>query len=77
MELWEEILLNIIKENQGKIKIKEISKTINSKCYIILQQIKEILSDDSLSDKECFLKIEEIIYVFETIGINCGNRHDY
>ncbi len=77
MELFEEILFNLIRSNKGKIKLKGIAKVINSKCYTALQKIKEIICDDSLTDKECYLKIEEIICALENIGSNGGNRHDY
>ena len=42
-----------------------------------LTKIKEILEDRTLQDAECFSQIEEIIYVFENLGSNCGSRHDF
>ena len=39
-------------------------------------QIKNIVDDENLSDKDCFNKIEEIIYALEENNIFC-NRHDF
>ena len=76
MELWEEILLHTLKE-YNIIKKKRLDRVIRSKCYTALESIKSIISDNSLDDRECFLKIEEIICVLEGIGSNGGGRHDY
>ncbi|MEE1055782.1 MAG: hypothetical protein UH239_00850 [Acutalibacteraceae bacterium] len=45
--------------------------------YKALQKIKTIIEDDSLEDKECFMKIEEIVCLFEALGSDGGNRHDF
>jgi hypothetical protein len=42
----------------------------------VLKQIKAILEDDSVDDKECFMKIEEIVKVFEATG-GVKYRHDF
>ena len=42
-----------------------------------MHKIKHIVQDDSLDDKECFAKIEAIVILFETLGIDSGNRHDF
>ena len=42
-----------------------------------LLKIRDILADEELSDKECFYKIEAIVSLFETLGIYCGERHDF
>lgn len=46
-------------------------------CYWAIKKIKAILTDDSLDDKECFWRIEEIVRMMETIGADVGNRHDF
>ena len=38
------------------------------KSYQTLREIKRILEDDSLSDPECFQKIEAIVCLFEELG---------
>ena len=73
MELYEEIILKVVKEGQ----IKKLDKIIHSKCYNALEKIKQIVSDNTLTDTDCFLKIEEIICTLESIGSNGGSRHDY
>ncbi|MBQ9704103.1 MAG: hypothetical protein IJV68_06125 [Clostridia bacterium] len=79
MELWEEILLQILRDEKIKcsLKGKSLGRLISSKCYVALQKIKNIIEDSSLSDKDCFIKIEEIINAFEELGSNGGSRHDY
>lgn len=57
-----------------KIDAKEI---INLQSYQALCKIQQIIQDDTLADKECFMKIEEIIYAIEAVGGNGGNRHDF
>ena len=42
-----------------------------------LGRIREILKDDTLDDAECFQKIEDIVRVFEDLGLDCGVRHDF
>ncbi len=51
--------------------IQEIAKIKSIK---IINAIKEVLSNDDLSD---FDAIEEIICIFEKHGIDTGNRHDF
>jgi len=41
------------------------------------QKIKAVIEDDSLEDRDCFIKIEEIVSAFEDIGSTCGPRHDF
>ena len=81
MELYKEILARALMCGEIQITFSgqqpDISKMIECKCYKALQKIKAIIEDDSLNDKECFMKIEEIICALEEIGINGGNRHDF
>ena len=42
-----------------------------------LRRIQEIVADDTLSDPECFWKIEAIVTVLEDLGLFCGGRHDF
>lgn len=42
-----------------------------------LLRIRDILADDSLSDAECFARIEAIVALLEDLGISCGGRHDF
>lgn len=74
MELYEEIIINIIKNKQIIINADRI---VEMECYKSMQKIKTIIEDDSLNDEECFIKIEEIVRVFEKLGSNAGDRHDF
>ncbi|MCL2696301.1 MAG: hypothetical protein FWE69_08255 [Clostridiales bacterium] len=65
MELYQEILEGMIKQ--------EID-LVNATSYKALKEIKTIIENDTLSDFEC---IEEIVCVFERLGSNGGNRHDF
>ena len=50
---------------------------LESASYQALCQIQAILKDDTLSDPECFQKIEAVVQTLEDMGVSCGNRHDF
>jgi len=80
MNLYQEILCNLLKSETLEINFPNIpamANLVELKCYEALRKIKEILEDDTLSDKECFWKIEEIVCVLEELGSDAGNRHDF
>lgn len=81
MELYKEILAHALICGEIQITFSgqepDVSKIIEGKCCKALQKIKTITEDDSLDDKECFMKIEEIVCALEEIGSNGGNRHDF
>ncbi len=81
MDLYKEILIHLLKNENIEIRFSnlEISteRLIEIESYVALYKIKTIIQDDSLNDKECFLKIEKIIQALEEIGSNGGNRHDF
>lgn len=79
MELYKEILGRALAQGEIKIMIEDrnIAQIVENKCYIALQRIKDILHDDTLNDEECFLKIDEVICVFEELGSTGGDRHDF
>ena len=52
-------------------------QTMDGLCYRALAEIREILRDDSLDDKACFRRIEEMIVVYEKLGSDMGTRHDF
>ncbi len=79
MELWKEILCNDLIKGNVKIKLprgKRLERLFELECYKSLLQIKEILDDDSLNDKDCFMKIESIVSIFEALGTTTS-RHDF
>ena len=81
MELYKDILVRLLEKHTVKVEFsmseQEITKAIKDLCYSALRDISHILKDDSLSDKDCFLKIEEIICQLEKHGIDFGTRHDF
>lgn len=80
MELWEELLCRAAIQANVEIKLPsnfDLNKILENECYKALMQIKEIISDSDLEDKECFDRIEKIVCVFESIGSNGGGRHDF
>ena len=52
----------------------DYSTIADTNAIIILEKIKKIIADDSLSD---FDAIEEIVCVLEENNIDCGTRHDF
>ncbi len=78
MDLYKELLINILKEDKISVDFKnfsfDIEKFTQNECYILLDKTKTVIQDDSLSDFEC---IEKIVCLFEESKINAGNRHDF
>ena len=75
MERYEDILLSNWRRDPS---FREgIDRIVLDECYAALQQIREILADDSLTDPECFMKIERLVCLYEDLGSNAGNRHDF
>ena len=81
MELCKEILIKLLENQNVQITFpafeKEISKAVEKECYKMLDEIRTIIRDDSLNDQSCFLKIEEIVCLFEKNKIDAGIRHDF
>ncbi len=81
MELYKEILARVLEEEETQIvfpNLKVDAKAIMEiKSYEALQKIKSILEDDDLEDEECFMRIEKIVQIFEQLGSDGGNRHDF
>lgn len=81
MELCKEILIKLLENQNVQITFpafeKEISKAIEKECYKMLNEIRDIVRDNSLNDEDCFLKIEEIVCLFEKNKIDSGIRHDF
>ena len=81
MDLYKEILIKVLENQELQVTFPNLSvdvaQIVEMQCYEALRKIKSVLEDDSLEDKECFNKIEEIICVFESLGSGAGNRHDF
>ncbi|MBS5661046.1 MAG: hypothetical protein KHW79_07160 [Clostridiales bacterium] len=81
MQLYQEILAAVLAKEEVQITFPNLNinltEMIESESYQALQKIKTVITDDSLTDSECFMKIEEIINIFETLGSGGGTRHDF
>ncbi len=80
MDLIYELLISYLKgEKNKKAFTKEIyfEQIIEKECYKVLNKVKAIIQDENLEDAECFDKIEQIICLFESCGIDSGTRHDF
>ncbi len=81
MDLYKEILVKVLESKEIKISFENfnINKADIVECasYQALRKIKDIIEDESLEDSECFMRIEEIVCVFESLGSSGGNRHDF
>ncbi|MEG1191413.1 MAG: hypothetical protein RSD48_08240 [Oscillospiraceae bacterium] len=80
MELWQELLKEILGKEEIEISFPNlklnIKELVEINCYRALQSIKAILDDSSLTDGECFEKIEQIVALFEHLGSG-SSRHDF
>lgn len=82
MSLIQEILVHLLENQQIEVHIPALSpemlaQMVESVCYQTLQQILEVVHDDSLDDAACFQRIEKIICACEAIGSDGGSRHDF
>ena len=81
MELYKELLINALDGQKIEVTFPNLKinaeKIVELKCYNALKQIKEVLEDESLEDKECFDRIERIICILEKEGTFAGIRHDF
>ncbi|MCL2408303.1 MAG: hypothetical protein FWC96_01635 [Oscillospiraceae bacterium] len=71
----------IISREIGKMMIDlldkgaiDYSQIVEQESLAVLERIKAVIADSSLSDFDC---VEQIVRVFEEIGSSCGTRHDF
>ena len=81
MDLCKDILVKLLSYSTVEVTFQntnlDVTKLTESVCYNALRRIKRIIEDDTLSDSECFMKIEEIIHTLEIVGCHDGFRHDF
>ncbi len=81
MNLYKEILLSILENEECHVVFpnaeESFSQLVEMKSYEMLKKIQAIIRDENLDDDDCFMKIEEIICLFEENGCSCGVRHDF
>ncbi len=81
MELYRDMLCKILESEEFEILLPKwkmnVEEMIEMKCYQALNEIKNILEDETLNDRDCFESIERIISVFEKLGSGINERHDF
>ena len=73
LDLLTDSLADFIKE-ELTFKKFNAKKVVNTKAVRILQEIQDVLANDSKSD---FDAIEEIVCIFEKYHISAKGRHDF
>ena len=79
MELWKELLISGLQNESHKldcINDNVLKQIVESECYKVLLLIKQTVDDETLSDNDCFIKIEQILRLLEQNKIFC-DRHDF
>ena len=81
MNLYKEILLNFLENEECHVFFPNVeesfSQLVEMKSYDMLKKIQAIIRNNDLDDEDCFMKIEEIVCLFEENGCSCGGRHDF
>ena len=79
--LLEELLLAAVRDGDVRVNVsfeaEDLVKIVNGKCYEILCEIQQIISDSSIDDPECFKRVEKLVCLFEREGLGAGSRHDF
>ena len=73
IELLQNCIYDFIKGSLENCTI-DVNNIANTKAIPALNEIKNILCNNNLSD---FDAIEEIVCIFEEYGIDTGGRHDF
>ena len=81
MELCKELLIHVLSQEKAEVTFPalntDLSVLLELECYRTLSKIRDTLDDETLDDRECFKKIEEIVRAFEECGSGGGHRHDF
>lgn len=77
MEPYQEILVEYFADLVLQNRPIDAQKIVEGQCFRAICKIRDILSDSTLEDDTCFLKIEEIVCTLEDIGLDAGGRHDF
>ena len=78
MGLYEQLILKGLETGELQVAVSDgVQRWLEGKCCQALKEIQTVLKDDSLDDPECFMRIEQIVEIFERLGRNGGTRHDF
>ena len=73
LELLSNCIATIVRENFDTLKINP-DKIIETESIKILDKIKKVICDETLSD---FEMIDKIVDIFGEHHIDCGSCHDF
>ena len=81
-ELYLEIFREVLSKQDIRVTFPtlegvDLKRLTDSICYRALCRIRDYIRDDSLSDPECFRKIEQVICTLEDLGSSGDGRHDF
>ena len=80
MELYKEILAHILAHEEICITFPNLhtdaAAIAEQRACRALQKIRDVMEDDRFDDTACFMKIEEIVALFDAYG-GCEGRHDW
>lgn len=78
---YQELLMKLLSQYPMQISFPTLQQNpaqlVELRCFQALRQIKEMISDPTLSDTECFQRIEAIVFVLEELGSDGGAWHDF
>lgn len=78
MEILRQMTANMLSRGEvGPSLPPETMEYLGIRSFEILGQIRQIIANDELDDPECFQRIESIVCLLESNGIDCGTRHDF
>ena len=81
MELYKQILIRLLADEKIDVTFANVTLDINrivkDICYQALCEIKAVVENDDLDDEECFMRIEKIVHIYESLGSDGGTRHDF
>lgn len=72
--LYAKALGDLILRYEEHLSPAVVAEQVESNALSLLAEIKSILDDESLTDPECFYKIDEIVMAFYRAGIST-DRH--
>ena len=73
VELLKDNILDFISNNLDKFEI-DADEISNSNAIIILEEIQQVIKNETYSD---FETVEQIVCIFEKHHIDFGTRHDF
>jgi len=78
MELYKEIIAQVIQQQKIEVTFPDLQisakEIVEMQCYQTLEKIQAIIHDDALDDFAC---VEKSVRLFEKLGSDGGNRHDF